>query len=82
MYVKCFDITYFFAGSFLLKSSRSGIRLNDTRHTRPSSSKRAMCDGPKATRLILFFKAANAAGDVIPIRFNFSETSFNLQTIT
>uniref|UniRef100_A0A1Y1N176 Uncharacterized protein n=1 Tax=Photinus pyralis TaxID=7054 RepID=A0A1Y1N176_PHOPY len=51
-------------GSFLLRSSRSDITLNETRQIRPSSNSIAMCAGPRAIRLTPMRRFAKAACDV------------------
>lgn len=39
--------------SFLVRSNLSAMILNETRQTRPSSKRKAMCAGPKHIRLTL-----------------------------
>lgn len=72
-------VTYFFVGSFLLRSNLSKIKLKDTRNIFPSSRSKAICEGPRATRLTPTFNWEKAAGDNTPNLFNFSDTSFNLK---
>lgn len=63
-----------------MRSSLSEMIENVTRHTLPSSNKRAKWLGPTAIFLTAVFIPARAGGGTVgPKRFNRSDTSFNLK---
>ena len=77
-FVSMFE-TYPFPPSPLLESIRSAKMKNDILQTLPSSSKKAMWDGPTAACFIGLLKAETKAGGACPYLLIFSANSFNLK---
>lgn len=70
--------TYFFVGSVLLKSRRSGMTENATRNARPSSSNIPKWFAPITICFTGAFNCCNAGADRDPYLLILSETSRNL----
>lgn len=70
--------TYFFVESFFVRSNRSVMMEKLTRHTRPSSSRRAKCEGPTTMAFTGTRRLLSAEG-TDPKRCNLSEIAFSLK---